>query len=123
MIRGSVNTRLEVVVPIRVRGSGGAELDVTAVVDTGFSAFLTVPVSLAELLELKTSSVVKSRLADGSILESDLYVAEVFWDDLWIPVLATAIGDEVLIGMNMLEGHRVLIEAVRGGAVEIDPIR
>jgi hypothetical protein len=47
---------------------------------------------------------------------------EAFWDDLWIPVLASAIGDDMLDGMNRLDGHRLLIEAVSGGAVEIDPI-
>ena len=43
MIRGTVNARLEAVVRLRVRGLGGAELDVDAVVDTGFTSSLTLP--------------------------------------------------------------------------------
>jgi hypothetical protein len=34
MIRGVVNARLEAIVSIRVRGPGGTERDVEAVVDT-----------------------------------------------------------------------------------------
>ncbi len=38
MIRGMVNLRREAIVPVRVRGPGGAERDVDAVVDSGFTA-------------------------------------------------------------------------------------
>ena len=43
MIRGTVNSRLEAVVRLRVRGPAGVEADVDAVVDTGFTSALTLP--------------------------------------------------------------------------------
>ena len=43
MIRGTVNAQGEAVVRLRVRGPSGAEQDVDAVIDTGFTASLTLP--------------------------------------------------------------------------------
>jgi predicted aspartyl protease len=52
MIRGAVNARREAVVPLRVRGPTGTELDVDAVVDTGYSASLTLPAAVVAALGL-----------------------------------------------------------------------
>lgn len=43
MIRGVVNARREGIVRLRVRGPSGVERDVDAVVDSGFTASLTLP--------------------------------------------------------------------------------
>jgi hypothetical protein len=56
MIRGTVNARLEAVVRLRVRGPGGAELDVDAVIDTGFTASLTLPAAAVAALGLVRQS-------------------------------------------------------------------
>jgi hypothetical protein len=42
MMRGVVNARHEAVVRLRVRGPGGVESDVDAIVDSGFTASLTL---------------------------------------------------------------------------------
>ena len=50
MIEGAVNAAHEAVVGLRVRGPSGRTRDVRAVVDTGFSRFLTVtPAMVTEL--------------------------------------------------------------------------
>ncbi len=56
MIQGTVNARLEAVIRLRVRGPGGAELDFDAVIDTGFSAALTLPPATAAALALRRRS-------------------------------------------------------------------
>ncbi len=119
MFRGSVLSGRGPVVPLLIRGPTGAELDVNAVVDTGFTAVLTLPVPIVSALDLVLNSKGELVLADGTIRPFDLYSAEVLWDGNWVPVLASALGDDVLIGMRMVAGHRVIIEAVPGGAVEI----
>jgi hypothetical protein len=43
MLRGTVNARLEGVLSLRVRGPGGAEIEVEAIADSGFTASLTLP--------------------------------------------------------------------------------
>ena len=45
MIRGIVNALHEAVVPIRLRGPNGIELDIDAIVDTGFDDQLILPKS------------------------------------------------------------------------------
>ncbi len=56
MIRGTVNARLVAVVRLRVRGPGGAERDVDAVIDTGFTASLTLPAAAVAALGLVRQS-------------------------------------------------------------------
>jgi clan AA aspartic protease len=121
VIRGVVNTRREAVVRLRVRGPGGAELDVDAVVDSGFTASLTLPVAMVAALGLARQSGGGAVPADGSIRQFDIYAAEVAWGG-WRSVLVSAVGDEVLLGMRLLAGHELRIEVVPGGVVEIVPL-
>lgn len=122
MIRGTVNARHEAVVPLRVRGPSGAETAVDAIVDSGFSASLTLPAATVSALELVRQSGGKAALADGSVLQFDIYAAEVGWGGVWRPVLVTAVGNEALIGMRLLAGHKLKVEVVPGGRVEIDAL-
>ena len=59
-------------------------------------------------------------MADGSSRQFDIYAAEVEWDGRWRPVLVSAVGAEILLGMRMLANHRLLVNAWPGGTVEID---
>ena len=122
MIRGAVNARGEAVVPLRVRGPGGAERDVDAVVDSGFTASLTLPVAVVAALGLARQSGGGAVLADGSVRQFDIYAAEVAWTGGWRPVLVSAVGDEVLLGMRLLAGHELRIAVLPCGAVEITPL-
>ncbi len=89
------------------------------VVDTGFTGALTLPTALAEGLGLKAGPRMDLILADGSVQSLETYPAEVFWDCHWRQVLASAIGDEVLVGMRLLGGFRLCIDAIPHGVVEI----
>ncbi|HZU37722.1 MAG TPA: hypothetical protein VFA18_17515, partial [Gemmataceae bacterium] len=83
MIRGMVNARREAIVSLRIRGPGGTEVDVEAVVDSGFSAALTLPSTVVTTLALARQSVGGAVLADGSVRQFDIYAAEVDWDGRW----------------------------------------
>jgi predicted aspartyl protease len=85
MIRGTVSARLEAVIPLRVRGPGGAELDFDAVIDTGFTSSLTLPSTAVTALALVRQSSSAATLGDGSVRHFDVYAAEVEWDDNWRP--------------------------------------
>jgi clan AA aspartic protease len=122
MIRGVVNARTEAIIRLRVRGPGGAEQNVDAVVDSGFTASLALPALLVTALGLLHQSGSKVVLADGSVQQVDVYATEVEWDGTWRPVLASDIGNEVLVGMRLLKGHELRIAVVPGGAVEITPL-
>ena len=87
--------------------------------DTGFTAALTLPEPIIRALSLPFDSTGRLSLADGTVSSFDLHLAEILWDGQWRPVLASAIGDEVLVGMRLLNGFRLCIDAIPGGVVEI----
>jgi len=122
MIQGVVNARHEAVVRVRVRGPGGVESDVDAIVDSGFSASLTLPATTVSALGLVRQFGGTAVLADGSAILFDICAAEVEWDGVWRAVLVSAVGSEPLLGMRLLAGHKLAIEVVPGGLVEILPL-
>lgn len=54
--RGAVNAHLEAVVALRVRGPSGAEAELAAVIDTGYTGSLTLPESMTVALGLARRS-------------------------------------------------------------------
>ncbi len=122
MIGGVVNTRLEAVVRLRVRGPAGAEFDIDAIVDSGFTSSLTLPVTMVTALGLTRQSGSSAVLADGSVRQFDICAAEVAWGGSWRAVLVSAIGNEALLGMRLLVGHKLVIDVVPGGIVEVVPL-
>jgi predicted aspartyl protease len=74
-----VNARHEAVVRLRVRGLSGVEADVDVIVDSGFTASLTLPVTMVTALGLARQSSGTAVLADGSVRQFDIYAAEVAW--------------------------------------------
>ncbi len=117
--RGAVNAQLEAEVRVRLRGPAGNEIEVTAVIDTGYTGSLTLPAGTASALGLVRQAGGRAVLADGSVRRFDTFAAEVMWGGAWIGVVVSAVGDEVLLGMSLLAGCGLWVEAVPGGAVEI----
>jgi clan AA aspartic protease len=122
VIRGVVNARREAVVRLRVRGPGNSGLEVDAIVDSGFTASLTLPVATVAALGLARQSGSGAVMADGTVRHFDIYAAEVSWEGGWRPVLVSVIGAEALIGMRLLAGSELRIAVIPGGAVEITPL-
>ena len=71
MIRGLVNARHEAIIRLRLRGAGGVELDVDAIVDSGFTSSLTLPAATVIALGLVRQSSGTAVLADGSVRQFD----------------------------------------------------
>ena len=122
MILGNVNASHEAVVRLRVRGPGEVEADIDAIVDSGFTSSLTLPAPMVTALGLVRESGDTAMLADGSVGPFDICVAEVSWDGTWRTVVVWVVGDEALLGMRLLAGHKLGIEVVPGGVVEIVPL-
>lgn len=122
MMTGTVNDHHEATVSLKLRGPGGDLFTATAIVDTGFSAVLTLPSEIIAALGLFAESSGRALLADGTWCRYDVYAAEVWWDDSWRRVLVSGVGEQPLLGMRMLAGHKLLVDVVPGGAVEIVPL-
>lgn len=117
MIRGTVSTRLEAIVRVVVRGPAGQEEVLEAVVDTGFSGALMLPQEVASRPGLRPSGMGRMRFADGTSKKIPLYDADVVWDDLPHAVVAECLPAAVLIGMSLMYGYDIHIEALDGGRV------
>ena len=122
MIPGVVNDNLEATVRLRVRGPGGLEQDIEAVIDTGFNGFLTVSPALVGRLGLLRIGRSRVRLANGQEELLDLYEIEVLWDGQWRTVEIEAAETDALVGMSLVYGYSVYVEAVEGGRVVIEPL-
>ena len=114
------NGRLILVHPIHIESSAGTSDVFDAIVDTGFTGHIAMPVTQCLALGLELGRKTFTMFGNASIEELDLYLANVYWDGCWrqVPVIAT--GTVVLIGMNMLRGSSVCFDAVDMGAIEIE---
>jgi clan AA aspartic protease len=122
MIQGTVSARMEAVVRLHLRGPNGTTTDVDAVVDTGFTSALTLPPGVITSLGLVRQTSGTAVLADGTIRQFDIFTVEVEWGGSWRNVLVSGVGVEVLMGMRLLAGPRLGVEANPGGVVEITPL-
>jgi clan AA aspartic protease len=87
---------------------------VEGILDTGFDGFLCLPIPIAVSLGLQLIDVVRSELADGTVLEDDLvFAGRAEWDGAVkdVEVLLTR-AEDVLIGTAFLQEHRVQLDYV-----------
>lgn len=120
MIEGVVNAAYEPVITIVVQGQAGRTREIEAVIDTGFTGFLTVPPLLATELGLDFRGTSRATLADGSEVMLPSYGIAVLWDGQPRYVEADAANAIPLVGMRMLDRHNLMVEVERGGRVVIE---
>ena len=92
MIEGRVNAGYEAVVPLSLEGPEGQAQEVEAVIDTGYSGFLTLPLALVAELGLAFVGSGHAVLANDAEVEFDVYDVTVLWDGQPIFVEADATG-------------------------------
>ena len=120
MIQGAVNAALEAVLPLTVQGTAGRAQEVEAVIDTGFSGFLTLPSALVGVLGLAFDGVGWAVLADGTETRFDVYDATLLWDGRQRRIYVYATETTPLAGMRLLEGHDLHVEVESGGRVVVE---
>ena len=119
MIEGSVNPAYEAIIPLRLYGANGQAFDVSAVVDTGFNEFLTLPPQLVAELELPFAYFGQAILADDTEADFDVHHVTVSWDGQPRDVEVGAMGGTPLVGMLLLDRHTLTIDVEAGGRVAI----
>ncbi len=122
MIRGVVTGNCEATLRLTLDGTDRRQEDIEVIIDTGFSGFLTLPPDLIASLGLRWRGHEKSVLADGSLHPHDVYSASVIWDGTRKIVEIDALDTDPLIGMGLLYGHDIRIQAIEGGSVTIEAL-
>ena len=119
MISGTVTPFREAIVRLKVLSASGQAVDLEAVVDTGFTDFLTLPLSLIQSLQLPKVGSTRVVLADASEADLDVYLADVVWDNQTITISVMSAEGDPLIGMSLLHGFNLSIDVVDGGTVAV----
>jgi clan AA aspartic protease len=118
MITGVVQAR-EGCVRLKVRGPRRQEREIEAVIDTGYSASLTLPPSLVASLGLNWKSFGRGILADGSQCLFDVFIAKIVWDGKERRVLVEEADTDPLVGMALLRGYELTMQVRSRGKVAI----
>lgn len=119
MIAGVVNIHREAVIHLTVRGSQGEEREFEAIVDTGFNGWLSLPSTLISLLGLPFRRRGRAILADGRESVFDIHEAVVIWDGEARRIVVDNANTDPLVGMGLLYGYELTIQATNGGRVLI----
>ena len=121
MILGFVHNR-EAIVQLAVIGDQQKKQGIRAIIDTGFTGSLTLPPIVIADLELVWFTQQEGFLGDGSRKTFDVYRGAVIWDGQLRVIEINASDTAPLVGMSLLEGFELRVQAYEGGSVAILPI-
>jgi clan AA aspartic protease len=121
MMYGVVNLGREATLSLVV-GNSNQQQAIDTVIDTGFTGFLSLPSAIITALDLPWSASDIVTLGDGSETVFDLYVANVIWDGQYREIYVAESETEPLLGMSLLYGYQLQIDAIEGGSVKIEAL-
>lgn len=104
---------------LAIRGLRGLRQEIEAVVDTGYTGWLTLPPSVIRDLNLRWRTFGRGILADGGVSLFDVYHGKVEWDGRTRPVYADEFDATHLVGMALLRGFKFSMEVRFRGKVTI----
>jgi clan AA aspartic protease len=119
VISGVVNHEREAIVALTLIGKRKQLVRVKAVIDTGYDGWLLLPPSLVAELGYEWSTECRVVLADGTTTSFDVYRGTVLWDRRRRIISIDEADSAPLVGMRLLEGCELTIQARSGGSVTI----
>lgn len=111
---------LEAWVALPVMDAYGEPQQLEVIVDTGFTGWLTLPEADIRRLGLAYAGHRYSITASGNAERFDYYRTSALWHGRPYAVEVFESIDQPLLGMELLEGSRVTVDARDGGDVIID---
>jgi clan AA aspartic protease len=118
MIIGGVRAR-DPRIRVTLRGFRGLQQEIEAVVDTGYTGWLSLPPAVIAALNLSWQTVGRGLLADGSVSTFDVYQAKVLWDGRLRRVFVDEFDATPLVGMMLLRGYEYKMQVRARGRVTI----
>jgi len=122
MMMGSVNSRREAVIQFVVLGENHQRQAIKAVIDTGYTGFLTLPSAIISKLGLTWYMQEEGILGDGSLCMFNVFEATVIWDGQIKSIEINESETDPLVGMGLLDGYELNIQGFAGGLVTIKPL-
>ena len=118
MIVGVVRGR-EALIRLTIRGFRGLQQEIEAVVDSGYTGWLTLPPTVISALNLRWQSFGRGILADGSVSAFDVNQGKVVWDGHVRRVFVDEFDATPLVGMALLRGCEYKMQVRARGRVTI----
>ena len=120
MITGSVSENLDLLVTIEVSDRNGVLQPLEVILDTGFNGDLTLPRDVVQHLGLTYRGQTPWTLASGKEVMMSNYDGEVTWHGLLREVQVVETDGDALLGMALLVGSKITVDARIGGQVLIE---
>jgi clan AA aspartic protease len=118
MIVGIVQGR-EALIRLTIRGLRGRQHEIEAVIDSGYTGWLTLPSPVISALNLRWQTFGRGILADGSVSAFDVYQARVAWDGRVRTIFVDQFDATPLVGMALLRGYEYKMQVRARGKVTI----
>lgn len=115
-------TRLEPRITIDIAGVNRVFQTESVIVDTGFTGALTLPESTVTQLGLTRYGNRPDVQASGERRMFEIYGALVSWHGRLRPVLVYLSDSRPLLGMELLNGSRLIVDAREDGDVPIEEV-
>ncbi|TMA06011.1 MAG: hypothetical protein E6J89_18435 [Deltaproteobacteria bacterium] len=109
MLNGRVNRHGEPVVSIQLI-LRNRPANLTAVIDTGFNGYLSVPRRLLVRSKWLAIGTEKFEIATGALVEQEIYLGEAIFDGQRGPVYSVMTeAQDILIGTKLLRGKTLVV--------------
>ncbi len=120
MVIGRIGSDLRPMVPIVVQGANGQERKIPVLLSTGFGEALLLPAAEVAALGLPQTGARTVTFPDGSQIEATVHPARILLAGEAQDVDILAGGWEPRMGLRLLEGYRISMRFVEGGAVTVE---
>jgi clan AA aspartic protease len=121
MMTGHV-TNLHAWLPVVLRPPGQPDLAIEFVIDTGFTGFLTLPLTAVNTLRLPFLHRIPADLADSSTVELDVFLVTIMWNGVERQIPLLGIGQRPLLGTSLLADCELIIEFSERGQVFVNSL-
>jgi clan AA aspartic protease len=119
MIHGVVSRNREATISLVIVNESRQTKLITAVIDTGYTGFLSLPNEVIAELDLSWTGIDRATLGDGSEVTFEVYAAKVIWDGEYRDIPINEAETDPLVGISLLYGYDLHIQTVEGGDVTI----
>lgn len=104
-----------------LRSPAGSDLEVEALVDTGFWGYLTLSPAVVASVSFPFASAQRVDFADGRSEFVPLHAGTIVWHGTERSIDVLAMGTQALVGMSLLDGSDLRMHVTEGGAFAITP--
>lgn len=121
-MQGRVNQYCEATLSLVIKNDTKTQL-VETVIDTGFSGHLTLPSAVISKVGFPWKGQDDAILGDGTSCLFNVYAGFVIWNGEYQKIPINESESTPLIGMQLLRGYNLQIQAIESGIVTITALK